>query len=152
MRELTGRHVLFITVSAFGVIIAVNVAMAYFAVSTFPGLEVDNSYVASQTFDQRRDAQTALGWNAAAEYDPQNARLVLKVTDADGLSAPLKNMQVLIGRTTEAREDKSLEPRFAGAEWESFVPLEQGKWMLKVTGTARDGTAFEQRLDLYIRG
>jgi nitrogen fixation protein FixH len=56
MAEMTGRKVLAITVSAFGVIIAVNFLLAYKAVSTFPGLEVPNSYVASQTFDADRAA------------------------------------------------------------------------------------------------
>ena len=51
MRELTGKHVLVITVGFFGVIIAVNLLMAYKAISTFPGLEVSNSYVASQKFN-----------------------------------------------------------------------------------------------------
>ena len=54
-RELTGRHVLVITLCAFGTIIAVNVFMAVMAVGTFPGLEVKNSYVASQTFDRDRE-------------------------------------------------------------------------------------------------
>ena len=48
---LTGRKVLLIAVVAFGVIIGVNVLMAVKAISTFPGLEVQNSYVASQVFD-----------------------------------------------------------------------------------------------------
>ena len=61
-REITGRHVLLGMVGAFGVIITVNVVMAWQAVSTFPGLEVKNSYVASQTFDAERKAQLALGW------------------------------------------------------------------------------------------
>ena len=39
-RELTGRHVLLITVAGFGTIIAVNLIMAFLAVGTFPGLEV----------------------------------------------------------------------------------------------------------------
>ena len=55
-RELTGRHVLAITLAAFGVIIAVNMVMAVKAVSTFPGLETPNSYVASQEFDRDRQA------------------------------------------------------------------------------------------------
>ena len=59
--KLTGWHVLAIFVGAFGVIIGVNVALAWNAVATFPGLEVDNSYIASQTFDDRREAQEALG-------------------------------------------------------------------------------------------
>ena len=59
MAELKGRHVLGIAVGAFGVIIAVNLVMAYQAISTFPGLEVANGYVASQTFDADRKAQDA---------------------------------------------------------------------------------------------
>ncbi len=69
MRELTGRKVFAITAAFFGVIIAVNLLLAYKAVSTFPGLEVQNSYVASQTWDAERAAQQALGWDLAAEYD-----------------------------------------------------------------------------------
>ena len=66
MAQLTGRHVLAIAVASFGVIIGVNVLLAVNAVSTFPGLEVENSYVASQTFDVERKAQEALGWFAEA--------------------------------------------------------------------------------------
>lgn len=68
-KPLTGRHVLAITLAAFGVIIAVNVLMAVKAVRTFPGLEVANSYVASQSFDRDRAVQTALGWRVEADYD-----------------------------------------------------------------------------------
>ena len=60
MRELTGRHVLAITCGAFGVIIAVNLVMAWKAVSTFPGVEVASSYAAGVGFDARRAAQVAL--------------------------------------------------------------------------------------------
>ncbi len=52
--------------SAFAVIIAVNLVLAFKAVRTFPGLEVENSYVASQTFDAERTAQEALGLDAEA--------------------------------------------------------------------------------------
>ncbi|MFN7052645.1 MAG: FixH family protein, partial [Gemmobacter sp.] len=63
MGQITGRQVFAFTAGAFGIIIAVNVLMAYKAVSTFPGLEVKNSYVASQNFDTERRAQEALGWD-----------------------------------------------------------------------------------------
>ena len=68
MRELTGRHVLVITVSAFAVIIGVNLTLAYQAVATFPGLEVQNSYVAGQGFNDRKAAQEALGWTLVPSY------------------------------------------------------------------------------------
>ena len=89
MAEMTGRKVLVITVSAFGVIIAVNFLLAYKAVSTFPGLEVPNSYVASQTFDADRAAQLALGWSLAADYDHGASILELVFTDAGGAPAPV---------------------------------------------------------------
>ena len=63
---ITGPKAFAIFSSFFVVIIGVNVVMAYQAIHTFPGLEVDNSYVASQTFDAERKAQEALGWNAHA--------------------------------------------------------------------------------------
>lgn len=56
-RKLTGWHVVFGFVAAFGVIITVNLVMAYNAVASFPGLEVKNGYIASQSFDKRRAAQ-----------------------------------------------------------------------------------------------
>ena len=52
-KPLTGRHVFAIFLLAFGTIISVNIFMAYSAIKTFPGVEVENSYIASQTFDQR---------------------------------------------------------------------------------------------------
>lgn len=67
--ELTGKHVLAITVSAFALIIGVNVFMAYSAIQTFPGLETDNSYVASQQFDRLKAAQLGLGWEVAAKIE-----------------------------------------------------------------------------------
>jgi nitrogen fixation protein FixH len=84
VREIKGWHVLAFTVAAFGVIIAVNLVMAYKAISTFPGLEVENSYVASQTFDADRKAQEALGWTVAPGYDGAKGELVLAFTDAAG--------------------------------------------------------------------
>ncbi len=57
VRPLTGWHVLAMFVAFFGVIIAVNITMAWKAISTFPGLEVENGYVASQSFDAEMAAQ-----------------------------------------------------------------------------------------------
>ena len=82
-RKLTGWHVLAIFVGGFGIIFAVNFFMAYSAVSTFPGMEVSSSYADSQTFDERRDAQEALGWNASVQI-PGDGTLVLHLVDDEG--------------------------------------------------------------------
>lgn len=152
MAQLTGRHVLAIAVASFGVIIGVNVLLAVNAVSTFPGLEVENSYVASQTFDVERKAQEALGWNLAQAYDAGRGELRLTFTDAQGFAAPVKDLTVLVGRPTEATED--VTPTFAEVSGSFVAPAElaPGKWMMHVEAHAPDGTLFRQRLDLFVGG
>lgn len=150
MGEITGRHVFAITTTAFAVIIGVNALLAYKAVSTFPGLEVENSYVASQSFDARKAAQKALGWSMTRGYD--RGRMTLAFTGPDGVPVQVGNLKVLVGRPTEARDDTL--PVFAldGDLYAADLVLGKGKWMVKVTATAKDGTVFEQRADLFVQG
>jgi len=148
MAELKGKHVLGVAVSFFGVIIVVNLLMAYKAISTFPGLEVANGYIASQTFDAERKAQEALGWTVATDYS--GGMLSLRVTDAEGLPAVMESMAVLVGRTTESRQDKRPEFERVAGVWQADVALDWGKWMLVVEAEAQDGTKFKQRLELFV--
>ena len=149
-RELNGRHVALMFVGAFSVIIAVNVTMAFFAVSTFPGLEVKNSYVASQQFEARRSAQQALGWKAAASYE--NGEVLLGFTGPDGRAVTPQNLTVLIGRTTAAQDDVTPEFQTANGQFRAPIELQRGKWMMRVEARAADGTLFQQRLELRVQG
>ena len=56
---LTGKRMTGIFVLFFGVVIAVNVVMACYASSTFGGIVVENSYVASQDFNRWLDEAAA---------------------------------------------------------------------------------------------
>ena len=76
---MTGPKVLAIMLAAFGTVIAVNLTLAWSAVSTFPGLEVKNSYVASQNFNAELAAQQALGWDVSADVWTGD-ELVLSIT------------------------------------------------------------------------
>lgn len=146
-RELTGRHVLAITVAAFSVIIGVNLVLAFKAVGTFPGLEVANSYVASQTFDRERTAQSALGWTVTPVYDGTD--LTLTVTDATGYPARVESLTATIGRPTHKRADVTPEFVYRGGQFRAPLDLEPGVWTIHVTATAPDGTEFRQRLDHF---
>jgi nitrogen fixation protein FixH len=71
-RTFTGRHMTIILVAFFSVVIAVNLIMARAAIGTFGGTVVDNSYVASQNYNDwlaQGRAQRALGWDAAFSRD-----------------------------------------------------------------------------------
>jgi nitrogen fixation protein FixH len=149
MREIRGVHVLAFTSAAFGLIIGVNLLMAWKAVSTFPGLEVANSYVASQEFDRAKAAQVALGWSLTPAYEAKGIRLAF--TDLAGQPVTLGSLSVLLCRTTEARDDSTPAFTLRDGVYVAKADLEPGKWMLQVAATAPDGTAFTQRLGLYVK-
>ncbi|WBU65194.1 FixH family protein [Paracoccus aerodenitrificans] len=146
-RRLGGRTMLLAFISLFGVIIGVNAALAIWAVRTFPGLEVANTYVASQNFDRERAAQEALGWRAEPSYDGQ--ALLLKITDDQGLPAPVKDLRVTISRPTQMRDDVSPAMRYSGGVWIGEVALAPGAWVVHLEADAPDGTIFRQRLAGY---
>lgn len=150
MSELTGKHVLAITVGAFSVIIAVNLFLAFKAVSTFPGLEVQNSYVASQGFDERKAAQESLGWHVDPSYTA--GRVDLAFTDRDGVPVAVEALEVLIGRTTSTASDAMPEFVAMGDVYSAPLDLTRGKWMVRVTARAADGTLFEHRAELFVQG
>lgn len=150
-KPLTGRKVFAIFAGAFALIVGVNVFMAYSAIGTFPGLEVRNSYVASQTFDADRKAQEALGWNVTAELDGENA-VSLMILGPDGLPARVEAIEGMIGRTTQRQDDQQLAftRNDLGAHIAPITPLDAGKWELRFVATAANGVGFKQRIEIVI--
>jgi nitrogen fixation protein FixH len=72
IRTFTGWHMATIMVGGFGLVVAVNFGMAFVAISTFGGVTVENSYVASQQFNDWLDdaaSDRALGWSARLTRD-----------------------------------------------------------------------------------
>lgn len=149
-RVLTGWHVLAGFVTAFGIIIAVNLWMAYSAVSTFPGLEVENSYVASQEFDDKRLAQEALNWTLSATYDA--GELVLNISDPQTVNVQAQSLKVLVGRATTVEFDTYPQMHFDGTNYRAPMDLGAGNWLVKVDAVSQSGVVFQQRLDVYVRG
>ncbi len=147
-RKLTGWHVLAIFVGAFTVIIGVNLALAFNAVKTFPGLEVKNSYVASQNFDERRDAQLSLGWDVRAEAT--GGLVILHITDEAGKPVHVVDLHAVLGRATHVKDDLEPEFRFDGKVYTAMVEVGPGNWNVRMRAKALDGTPFEQRVVLHV--
>lgn len=145
----TGRKFFLIIASAFAVIIGINLTMAYLAVSTFPGLEVKNSYVASQSFDADRRAQLALGWDVSSEI--VDGTLRLSILDDAGVPVRVASLRSTLGRPTYAGEDQVPEFVFDGTTYVAPVDLAPGNWNLRMVATANDGTKFRQRIVLYVK-
>lgn len=128
-KRITGRHMAIIFVAFFGVIAAVNFTMARLAVGGFGGTIVDNSYVASQRYEEWRDqarTQEAYGWQVAARLDADRHVEVM----VEGVTG------AIVTATAEHRYDKdddvvlALEPVAGG--YRSTAPLDAGWYRLRV--------------------
>ena len=107
--RLNGYHVAAMFVAFFGVIIAVNITMAWFASSSWTGLVVKNSYVASQNYNEKIDAarnQKAMGWRTDFSYS--NNLLSLSVRDKDNQSVFFDKLNVVIGTPVSENKDRRL--------------------------------------------
>lgn len=133
--QLTGRKVTAIFVVFFGIVMAVNFTMAHFASSTFGGVVVENSYVASQNYNKWLDeaaAEKKLGWSAAATRLPDN-RVALRFTGAPDDLVVTGVVRHPLGHAP----DQAL--RFARAADGAFVSdraVAPGRWLVRLTAQA----------------
>ncbi len=151
-REFTGKHMLMSILAFFGVIIAVNLTLAYFAVGSWTGLIVKSSYVASQDFNDvlaAAEAQDALGWTSTAFYE--DGMLTFELNDAQG--KPLYGYQVdaAVERPIHENEDHALVlQRVAGGPYQASVDLMPGAWVAKIVATGADGRLYRQDFRLWV--
>jgi len=149
-KPLTGRKVLFIIVSFFGVIMSVNFYMAYRAISTFPGLESQHKYIAGKGFHDQRAAQIAMGWTVDVEFNAGELQVV--ILDKAGNPAGVAKMSATVGRLTHAREDQTPQFQQRGGKFLAPLTLAPGQWNLRMEATAYDSSPFRQRLEFYVDG
>ncbi len=147
-RTLTGGHVLAMFIGGFGIIIAVNLLLAYSAVRTFPGLETDSSYVASQTFDADRAAQDALGWTVDLTYADED--LNLHIMGPNGRNVHPEIISATLGRATTVASDMTPDFVWTGSYLSAHTPLAPGNWNLRLDLRSADGTPFRRRIPLHV--
>jgi nitrogen fixation protein FixH len=129
----TGWHMLGVVFLFFGTIIAVNIAMAYWAVSTFPGLNAHNSYVASQNYNLLlKDAalQDERGWKG--KLTVEDGRPMLALTDRAGSALPGLDVTVLAGRPSNASTDRELKLEPVPGGYRANQALERGRWLVEI--------------------
>lgn len=141
-REFTGGHMLAVMLLFFATIIGVNVLMAYSAVSSFAGLVVENSYVASQHFNEKLAAmrqQQALGWTV--KLDVLADAVVVDVHDAKGAPVATR-VDVEMTRPTTNRDDHFLHADARIGPISLPTVLTPGAWDATVSLATADGATF----------
>lgn len=134
--QFTGWHMLACMISFFGVIIAVNFYMAFTASSSWTGLVVKNSYVASQKFNRDLEVakvQKAAGWRSRIVY--QDGILSVRLVTRSGSPLILDNVSMRVGRPAYEQQDQNV--LFVTNEdgvLTTNLNLASGEWLLKITG------------------
>lgn len=149
-KPLTGGKVLAILLGAFGVILAANMAMLVAATGTFPGLVVKNSYVASQGWNAKTDAQRALGWQGGVVHE--RGELKVTLTGADGTPVHGLEVSAVVGRPASSRDDVKLALGPEGGTYAAPLALGPGRWRVAVEATDGAGARYEAEADLWVGG
>jgi len=152
--EFTGRHMLLVMLAFFGVIIAVNLTMATLANTTWSGLIVKNSYVASQKFNgkaQAARAQAALGWSGTMSYGAGVFRYTL--ADAGGGPVHLTASEAFFRRPVNDRDDQTIALEAAGSgRLVGSVDLKDGLWIVEIAAAAGLDTPYREVRRVEVKG
>ncbi|GAA4641624.1 FixH family protein [Pontixanthobacter gangjinensis] len=146
-KAFTGRHAAFILVVFFGIIFAVNFTMASYATSTFGGVTVKNSYVASQEFNgwlDKAEAQRALGWSVETTW-LEDGHLAVALNNVPRTAVVTGTARHPVGRLPDQQLSFTAT---SGGNHQSEQILARERWILRLQIEA-DGKIW--RSEEYIR-
>ncbi|ANL36516.1 nitrogen fixation protein FixH 1 (plasmid) [Rhizobium phaseoli] len=132
-RGFTGWHMLLATSAFFAVVIAVNVTMAVYASSSWSGLVVENTYVASQEFNGKAAAMKAMaasGIEGALSLNGSEIRY--DIHEQGGAPAIIDKVTLNFKRPVGDHEDFSLALRKTGeGRFEADHEVAGGDWIVE---------------------
>ncbi|MEM8552067.1 MAG: FixH family protein [Pseudomonadota bacterium] len=130
-RRFTGRHMLAIMVTWFGIVITVNFTMAILANTSWTGLLAKNGYVASINYAKDAAARSTAeerGWQISTASDGEY--VVVRAVDPDGAPLPLSALGEAAPRDPRADViPLALSAQGSGAR--STEPLPPGEWIIR---------------------
>ncbi|GAA0487602.1 FixH family protein [Parasphingorhabdus litoris] len=134
-KKFTGFHATAMIVAFFAVVVSVNMVMARFAISTFGGTVVDNSYVASQKYNEWLEEarkQQAHGWTASRITRVQD-KVAMTVLQAD--ESALANATITAVAEHPVGRSEPITLNFIENGAGSYISqdaLPEGRWKLRV--------------------
>ena len=152
-KPFTGRHMLVIILAFFGVIIAVNMTLAVLASRSWTGLEVRNSYVASQDYNAKlavADRQRARGWKSKLMHDGDT--LTLTVTTSSGNAVRGAKIDAMLLRPVQQSDDRvvAFQETVPGI-YRAMVPTQLGSWDVDVQVRAPGEEPYRQVFRILVK-
>lgn len=151
--EFTGWHMFTIICMFFGTIITVNMILAFNAGSTWTGLVVKNTYVASQIFNEETEKlehQRAMGWTSNLIY--QDAQLRVQLTDSNGALIKDANVSAKVGNPVHETNDHLVSFTQIGDYYVVESELQNGLWQVDLKVQTTDGVAWSKAIRLEVEG
>jgi nitrogen fixation protein FixH len=133
-------------------VVAVNVVLVYFAITTFTGVTIPHAYERGRGYDQvlaEAARQDALGWRATVMLE--GGMLSVVVTDRDGRPVPGRVQGVLLRPLEGAALPLAFAPRGSGRWAAEVQPPERGQWEARLTLFGTQETPFDIRQRLVVR-
>ena len=153
--KLTGRHVLFMVLAFFGVMIVANVIFIRAAINTFPGVSEEKSYVQGLHYNdaiEQRSKQALLGWSAEiveVSRTNESGKIVVRMTKGNAALSGLS----LTGVLKRPTHDDSDQPLTFVSNAEGLYVAEvgafsSGVWdlVLRATGNAGETLDVDARI------
>lgn len=136
----TGRHMLLTTSAFFAVVIAVNVTMAWYASSSWSGLVVENTYVASQEFNRKAEAMRVMAASGIiGELSLKDGAIHYLIRNKDRSPAMVDEVTANFKRPVGDHEDFQVTLRKTGEGlFEANHRLASGDWIVEVISRRGD--------------
>ncbi|TCU39163.1 FixH family protein [Rhizobium azibense] len=140
-KGFTGRHMLFIMLVFFGIIISVNMTMAWYASSSWSGLVVENTYVASQEFNKKAQAMQAMAKSGVSgEFALQDGLIVYRLRNRDGSPAAADAVTAHFKRPVGDHEDFVIRlSKNRDGHFETRHRVLSGDWIVEIV-SKNEGT------------
>lgn len=133
-KKFSGWHMFAILAGGFGVVVAVNLLMANLAISSFGGVVVENTYVASQNFNEwleEADRENALGWEARVARDG-DGRLLVETNGLPVGAVAHAELRHPLGK--DDMREWTLSSLGDGT-FHSIEAVPEGRWLVRLTLT-----------------
>lgn len=139
-KKITGYHAAAMIVAFFAVVVSVNMVMARYAISTFGGTVVDNSYVASQKYNKWLEEarnQASHGWTVSQAVRLQD-KVAITVVQTDDKA--LEDAKITAIAEHPVGRSDPITLHFMESDTGSYVSrniLPEGRWKLRFMVTHR---------------
>ena len=150
----TGRHMLAILVAFFGVIISVNMLMAYYASASWSGILAKNTYVASQEFNLKADEARA--WAARGfkgQFSVKDNVLEYRLAGPAGEIATLGSIEAMFHRPVGEQQDFTMTlAKSAAGVFTAEHHLAPGQWIVDLAAIENGKVIYHQANRFFIKG